>query len=104
MRRLMFFIFLTLSSCTKQKAHLTEEDVKFADVMVDIYMANGAANQIKAGNKDSLRNALVYDILMHQGIDTNAFYQKLRTMEKNPERFKLLTDTIVKKLERLSNN
>jgi len=104
MKRLLLFLTLIAFSCTKQKVSLNSEELKFADIMVDVYMANGAANQVKNGNKDSLRTALVNDILKEQGLDNNTFYQKLRNLEKDPERFKLLTDTVVRKLEVLSND
>lgn len=104
MKRLLLFLTLIAFSCTKQKVSLNSEELKFADIMVDVYMANGAANQVKVGNKDSLRDALVVEILKQRDLDTNTFRQKLRNLEKDPERFKLITDTVVRKIELLSNN
>jgi hypothetical protein len=103
--RIFLIIFSTLLfGCSKQKPVLSQADREFASIMVEVYLANGLANQLKNGNRDSFRNVLVYDILKNNNLDTMTFNRQIKKFEQNPEKFKLLYDTINRRLEVLRGN
>ena len=103
--RIILIIFSTfLFSCSKQKPVLSQAEREFASIMVEVYLANGLTNQLKNGNRDSFRNVLVYDILKNNDLDTMTFNRQIRKFEQNPEKFKLLYDTINRRLEVLRGN
>ncbi len=104
MRIVLVIFSIIFLSCSKQKPTLSQADREFASIMVEVYLANGLANQLKTGNIDSFRNVLVYDILKNNDLDTMSFNQQIRKLEKNPEKFKLLYDTILRRLEVLRGN
>jgi hypothetical protein len=103
--RIFLIIFSTLLfGCSKQKPVLSQADREFASIMVEVYLANGLANQLKNGNRDSFRNVLFYDILKNNDLDTMTFNRQIKKFEQNPEKFKLLYDTINRRLEVLRGN
>ncbi|MCO6460697.1 MAG: DUF4296 domain-containing protein [Saprospiraceae bacterium] len=104
MRIILLFFSLFLFSCSKKKPVLSHDDLQFASVLVDIYISNGLANQLKNGNKDSLRNSLYTEILKNNDLDSISFNKKLKKLEQNPEKFKMMYDTVVKRLELFRGN
>lgn len=100
---LLFITILLLTSCSKSSPELSKSDLKFADILAEVYLVNGLANQIQTGSKDSLRTQLTIQLLKAHEMDTTEFYKKLYKMEKNPAKFKLTYDTIVARLESMKN-
>ena len=105
MKQITFFFFsiLFLTSCSKSTPELSKSDLKFADILAEVYLVNCLANQVQTGSKDSLRTQLTIQLLKAYEMDTTEFYKKLYQMEKNPAKFKLTYDTIVARLENIKN-
>jgi hypothetical protein len=103
MRILIMFILIITSmiSCSESVSELSDSELKFVDVMTDVYLVNGLTNQLQSGNKDSLRSQLTIQVLKKHDMDTTDFFSRVYKLEKNPAKFKLTYDSIVARLERL---
>lgn len=97
----LLVLLMTFISCSKPSNELNEDDLKFAAIMVDVYLVNGLSNQVTTGSKDSVRTALTVEVLKKHDMDTTTFYNTLSGMEGNPHKVKILYDTVVSRLEKL---
>lgn len=105
---LVAFVFwlqiLMWVGCNKREIVLTKDEQQFSNVIIDVYLANAAANLIQEGNKDSARTQLVMRALNIHEMDTSDFNDKLSALENNPPRMKVLFDTVLVRLERMRND
>ena len=95
------FLLLFFFSCSRSVPELSESDMQFAEVLTDVYLVNGLANQLPRGNKDSTRTQLMIQVLAQHEMDTTKFYKNLYQYEKDPLRMKMIFDTVVYRLEKL---
>lgn len=94
-------LLLIFISCREPIPKLTEQDMKFAEAIANVYLANAAADMIEQGSKDSARRIMITRALKLTDMDTAFFNAQLEHYGNDPPRFKIIYDSSTAILERV---
>ncbi|MCB0568259.1 MAG: DUF4296 domain-containing protein [Phaeodactylibacter sp.] len=91
---------LSFWGCGHKQAALPIEEGKLVSVLIDVHLAEAAAQNLRGHTKDSILDMYYEQIFKIHGLDQATFESTMLSIRENPERLEAVYAEVMKEMER----
>ena len=93
-------LLLFISSCGTEQSQLSISQDKLVEVLIDVHIAEAAAQTLRGATKDSVINAYYDQIFEIHGLNREEFETSMELLRTDPKRMEKLYAKVMEEMER----